>query len=50
MLDYSLLDNFRDFFKFMFDIDCDIGCEKDDYFIRYGSWDIREELLQFIMG
>lgn len=45
MSDYSLLDNLRDFPKLMPDIDCDIGREKDDYSIRYGSWDISEELL-----
>lgn len=50
MSDYSLLDNLRDFPKLMPDIDCDIGREKDDYSIRYGSWDISEELLQSIMG
>lgn len=45
MSDYSLLDNLRDFPKLMPDIDGDIGLEKDDYSIRYGSWDISEELL-----
>lgn len=50
MSDYSLLDNLRDFPKLMPDIDCDIGREKDDYSIRYSSWDISEELLQSIMG
>lgn len=45
MSDYSLLDNLRDFPKLMPDIDCDIGREKDDYSIRYGSWDISEELV-----
>lgn len=48
MLDFYLIDNFRDLFNFMFNRFSDI--EEGDYLIRFRKGDIVESLLDFMMG
>lgn len=48
MFDLSLIDNFRDLIIFVYNIDNYI--ENGGYFVRYRRGDIREVLLEFMMG